>query len=68
MWPPPRHQDVSSPVLLRPPDLCSGSVNALSGFDAVMSSVVCSAWKRRPGDVGLTVRMGMVVLPVRILD
>jgi hypothetical protein len=44
--------------------LWSGSVNALSGFDAVMSSVVCSAWKRRPGEVGLTVRMGMVVLPV----
>ena len=31
LWPPPRHHDVSSPRLLRPPDFFSGSVSGLCG-------------------------------------
>jgi hypothetical protein len=42
LWPPPRHQDVSSPRLLRPPDRCSGSVNGLYGSDSVRSVNTCT--------------------------
>ena len=52
LWPPPRHHDVSSPRLLRPPERCSGSTSGLCGSDVVISSNVCTVWNRWPGDVG----------------
>ena len=57
LWPPPRHQDVSCPWLLRPPVLCSGSTSGLCGSCVVISSKVCTVWNRVPGDVGLNLRM-----------
>ena len=65
LWPPPRHQDVSSPWLLRPPDWCSGSTSGLCGSDVVISSNTCTVWNRVPGDVGLNLRIGMITRPSR---
>src|SRR6185503_5751270 len=62
LWPPPRHQDVSSPWLLRPPDLRSGSTSGLYGSDVVISSNTCTVWNRRPGDVGLYLRIGISLI------
>jgi hypothetical protein len=53
LWPPPRHHDVTSPRLLRPPDFLSGSVSGLYGLVSVISSNTWTVWNRRPGDVGL---------------
>src|SRR3954453_13635125 len=60
LWPPPRHHDVRLPRLLRPPDWCSGSTSGLCGSDVVISSKSWPVWNRRPGDVGLNLRMGML--------
>src|SRR5262245_5285195 len=68
LWPPPRHDDVSCPRLLRPPDSCSGSTSGWYGSWAVISSNTCTVWHRLPGDVGLYLRIGMgVSLNVRSL-
>src|SRR5262249_6987567 len=64
LWPPPRHHEVSWPTLLRPPEVCIGSTNGLCGSSVVMSSKVCTVWNREPGDVGLNLRMGMVLRPL----
>ncbi len=42
LWPPPRHHDVSSPRLLRPPVLLSGSTSGLCGSCVVISSNTCT--------------------------
>ena len=42
LWPPPRHQELSSPVLFRPPDFLSDSVSGLCGSVAVISSNTCT--------------------------
>src|SRR6476661_10203386 len=63
LCPPPRHQEVSSPWLLRPPDLCSGSTSGLYGSCVVISSNTCTVWNRRPGDVGLYLRIGITSRP-----
>src|SRR5712691_995318 len=53
------------PALLRPPFFVSFSVNAFSGLGLVISSKVETVMKRRPGDVGLYLRIGMTQhLPV----
>src|SRR5919204_5192215 len=52
------------PLLLRPPFFVSFSVSPFSGFDFVISSKVETVMKRRPGDVGLYLRIGMVDLPI----
>ena len=59
LCPPPRHHDVSSPRLLRPPDFFSGSVSGRCGSLVVISSNTCTVWNRRPADVGLYVRIGI---------
>jgi hypothetical protein len=51
---------VISPWLFRPPDLCNGSVSGRYGCFAVISSKVWTVWNRRPADVGLYLRMGMI--------
>src|SRR4029079_226754 len=53
LWPPPPHQDVSSPRLFRPPERCSGSTRGLCGWSVVISSNTCTVWNRWPGVVGL---------------
>ena len=59
LCPPPRHQDVRCPALLRPPVLCSGSTSGLYGSCVVTSSKVGTVWNRVPGDVGLSLRNGI---------
>src|SRR5467141_2537027 len=59
LWPPPRHQDVNCPTLLRPPVLCSGSTSGLWGSCVVISSKTATVWNRVPGDVGLYLRMAI---------
>src|SRR6476620_1069498 len=59
LWPPPRHHDVSSPWLFRPPDRCSFSVSGAYGSFVVMSSNVWTVLKRVPADVGLNLRIGI---------
>src|SRR5687767_3344655 len=53
LWPPPRHQIVCSPVLLRPPDGCRFSVSGPCGLSVVISSNVSTVIWRRPGVTGL---------------
>src|ERR671910_134578 len=65
LCPPPRHHIVTSPVLLRPPDFFIVSVSGLYGSLVVMSSKVCTVICRRPGDVGLYLRIGIVYAPSR---
>src|SRR6185369_10111482 len=61
LWPPPRHHDVNCPALFRPPDSCSGSTSGLCGSCVVISSNTATVWNRVPGDVGLYLRMAMLV-------
>src|SRR5688572_3172599 len=60
-WPPPRHQDVRCPWLLRPPERCRFSVSGAYGSLVVISSKVSDVLPRTPGDVGLYLRIGMSV-------
>src|SRR6185295_17166777 len=62
LWPPPRHHDVNSPWLLRPPERCSFSVSGAYGSSVVISSNVSTVLKRVAGDVGLNLRIGMMSL------
>src|SRR2546426_6790803 len=62
LCPPPRHHDVSSPWLLRPPVRWFGSTSGLCGSLVVISSKVWTVWKRWPGDVGLNLRIGIKTL------
>src|SRR6266850_4072402 len=59
-WPPPRHHDVTSPRLLRPPDRCRFSVSGRYGSLVVISSKVSDVLPRTPGEVGLYLRIGMM--------
>src|SRR5436190_15431871 len=59
LWPPPRHQDVRWPTLLRPPVLGIGSTSPLCGVLLVISSNVGTVWNRVPGDVGLNLRIAI---------
>src|SRR5215510_984558 len=59
LCPPPRHQIVSSPWLLRPPERCRFSVSGRYGSFVVISSKVSDVLPRRPGEVGLYLRIGI---------
>src|SRR2546425_7650394 len=61
LCPPPRHHDVSSPRLLRPPVRWFGSTSGLCGSVAVISSKVWTVWNRWPGDVGLNFLIGITI-------
>src|SRR5215470_9440719 len=67
LCPPPRHHDVSSPRLLRPPDRCSGSTSGLCGSLVVISSNTWTVWNRWPGVVGLNLRIGIGLRPFQEL-
>src|SRR5262245_18056993 len=60
LWPPRRHQDFNCPRLLRPPDLCRFAVSGAYGSLVVISSKVSDVFPRKPGEVGLYLRIGMV--------
>src|SRR5436305_4523435 len=57
--PPPRWREVLRPRELRPPDFFRPSVSDFSGSDLVRSAKSEKVAKRRPGDVGLGLRIGI---------
>src|SRR5919204_945040 len=57
--PPPRWRDVLRPLTLRPPDFFRPSVSDFSGVDFVISAKSEYVTKRRPGLVGLGLRIGI---------
>src|SRR2546421_11910779 len=56
--PPPRWRDVLRPLTLRPPDFLRPSTSVFSGSDFVISAKSEYVTKRRPGLVGLGLRIG----------
>src|SRR3954451_5258574 len=63
--PPPRWRAVLRPRALRPPDFVSPSTSDFSGSLFVISAKSAYVAKRRPGLVGLGLRMGMPRLTPR---
>src|SRR6266576_1228388 len=61
LCPPPRHQEVRWPLLSRPPELSRFSVNGRYGSFVVISSKVSDVLPRTPGEVGLYLRIAMVL-------
>src|SRR6476659_1868764 len=57
LWPPPRWRAVLRPYALRPPDLGLGARSDFSGRLLVISEKSETVWNRRPGLVGLRVRI-----------
>src|SRR5829696_9571508 len=57
--PPPRWREVLRPLALRPPDFLRPSTRVFSGSVFVISEKSGYVTKRRPGDVGLGLRIGM---------
>src|ERR1700730_16323057 len=63
LWPPPRWREVMRPYELRPPVLGFERVRAFSGRSRVISAKSETVWNRRPGLVGLRLRIGMASAP-----
>ena len=59
LWPPPWWRVVTLPWTLRPPLLCSGRTSDFSGVDRVISAKSETLEPRRPGVVGLYLRIPM---------
>src|ERR687889_719631 len=59
LWPPPWCRVVMRPWTLRPPFLGSGASRLFSGVDRVISAKSATLEPRRPGVVGLYLRIGM---------
>src|SRR5215217_5014239 len=57
--PPPRWRDVLRPLALRPPLFVRPSTRDFSGVVFVISAKSAYETKRRPGDVGLGLRIGI---------
>src|SRR6476469_3182073 len=57
--PPPRWRAVLRPSALRPPDFLRPSTSVRSGSDFVISAKSGYVMNRRPGEVGLGLRIGM---------
>src|ERR671918_908668 len=57
--PPPRWRDVLRPWALRPPDFFRPSTRVLSGSVFVISAKSGYVTKRRPGEVGFGLRIGI---------
>src|SRR3954468_5907974 len=57
LWPPPLCRVVILPCTLRPPRPCSGRISDFSGVDRVISAKSETLAPRRPGVVGLYLRM-----------
>src|SRR5215213_5001095 len=63
--PPPRWRAVLRPWALRPPDFVRPSTRVFSGSEVVISAKSGYVAKRRPGLVGLGLRMAMAAYPSR---
>src|SRR3954469_23661017 len=63
LCPPPWCRAVILPCTLRPPRLRSGGSSDFSGVDRVISAKSATLEPRRPGEVGLYLRIGMVSHP-----
>src|SRR3984957_4848582 len=61
LWPPPLWRVVIRPCALRPPRPCSGRTNDFSGVERVISAKSETLAPRRPGVVGLYLRIPMSV-------
>src|SRR5688572_444629 len=61
--PPPRWRAVLRPLALRPPDFLRPSTSDFSGSFFVISAKSGYVTKRRPGDVGLGLRIGITDRP-----
>src|SRR5436305_8517262 len=61
--PPPRWRAVLRPCALRPPDFLSPSTRDFSGSERVISAKSGYVTNRRPGEVGLGLRIGITQLP-----
>src|SRR4051812_43941074 len=61
--PPPRWRDVLRPLALRPPDFLRPSTSVFSGVVFVISAKSEYVTKRRPGLVGLGLRIGIQAQP-----
>src|SRR4051794_24086299 len=68
LWPPPRCLAVLRPWLLRPPVRLLGARRDFSGVVLVISEKSETVWNRRPGLVGLRLRMAIVVLSLEQVD
>src|SRR6478609_1586207 len=64
LWPPPMWRVVMRPWLLRPPVLDSGRRSDFSGVDRVISAKSATDEPRRPGVVGLYLRIAMFSSPL----
>src|SRR3954451_8769725 len=64
LWPPPWCRVVIRPWTLRPPFLGSGTSRDFSGVDRVISAKSATLEPRRPGVVGLYLRIGMRTIPL----
>src|SRR5215208_7159169 len=66
--PPPRWRDVLRPLTLRPPDFLRPSTSVFSGVDFVISAKSEYVTKRRPGLVGLGLRIGIGLALLEALE
>src|SRR4051812_47627718 len=64
LWPPPWCRVVMRPWTLRPPFLGSGTSRDFSGVDRVISAKSATLEPRRPGVVGLYLRIAMIYNPL----
>src|SRR4051794_35080714 len=64
LWPPPWCRVVIRPWTLRPPFLGSGTSRDFSGVDRVISAKSATLEPRRPGVVGLYLRIAMIYNPL----
>src|SRR3954447_12831043 len=64
LWPPPWCRVVMRPWTLRPPFLGSGASRDFSGVDRVISAKSATLEPRRPGVVGLYLRIAMIYNPL----
>src|SRR5512142_1680142 len=63
LWPPPWCRVVTRPWTLRPPLLGSGASSDFSGVDRVISAKSATLEPRRPGVVGLYLRIAICLHP-----
>src|SRR5918992_1112440 len=63
LWPPPWCRVVIRPCTFRPPFLDSGASSDFSGVDRVISAKSATLEPRRPGVVGLYLRIGILSNP-----
>src|SRR5258705_1212610 len=63
LWPPPWWRVVIRPDALRPPLLCSGRSSDFSGVDRLIAAKSATLEPRRPGVVGLYLRIGICLHP-----